>query len=65
MKTIERLRSFTQSCLDLAQDYPEPYRTQALAVIGKKQNWPAKLEKLNLKLVKEFQKLYILKISIH
>ncbi len=53
MITIEELRSFTQSCLDTAEKYPEPYRTQALAIIGKQQNWLAKLEKLNNKLIKQ------------
>ena len=55
MITIEQVRSFTQSCLDLVEKYPEPYRTQALAIIGKKQNWPAKLEKLNQKLIKQLE----------
>ena len=55
MITIEELRSFTQSCLDTAEKYPEPYRTQALAIIGKQQNWLAKLEKLNNKLIKQLE----------
>ena len=55
MTTIEQVRSFTQSCLDLVKKYPEPYRTQALAIIGKKQDWPTKLEKLNQKLVKQLE----------
>ena len=55
MITIEQVRSFTQSCLDLAEDFPEPYRTQALAVVGKKQNWPAKFEKICNKLKKELE----------
>ena len=55
MSEIEQVRSFTQSCLDLAEKYPEPYRTQALATIGKKQDWLTKLEKLNLKLVKQLE----------
>jgi len=55
MITIEELRKFIQSCVDTAEKYPEPYRTQALAIIGKQQNWPARLEKLNNKLIKQLE----------
>ena len=55
MVTIEQLRKLTQSCLDVAEQYPEPYRTQALATIGKKSNWPAKLERINKKVIKELK----------
>jgi hypothetical protein len=55
MITIEQLRIFTESCQALAEKFPDPYRTQALSVIGKKQNWPAKFEKITQKLSKELE----------
>jgi len=55
MSLIDELLKYTQACVDLAEKYPEPYRTQALAIIAKQQNWPAKFEKLTNKLIKQLE----------
>jgi len=55
MLSITKLEQFKQSCLDLASQYPEPHRTQALCVIGKSQNWPAKFEQISQNLIQTLE----------
>jgi hypothetical protein len=42
----QRVKEYIEHCTAIAEDLPEPYRGQALAVIAQQPNWPDEFQRI-------------------